>query len=166
METFSDDVICYLVKTWLFGNFFSRPKLDYGNFFEKLGEKVPFFDKNFRFYGFNAQKLFKKFDLFVKIVKFMKNFRENCKNSLILYSILCFSWFCSEKSEELQHKMETWIMAKTWIMETFCCDGGSFHYPGSTVQIRACVFYKWLQLASILVRFEFSRHLFLNFHIF
>ena len=49
METFSDDVICYLVKTWLFENFFWS-KLDYGNFFQKLDEKsVLFLTKTLNF---------------------------------------------------------------------------------------------------------------------
>ena len=43
METFVADVIYYLVKNWLFGNLFSRSKLDYGKFFEKLGEKCDSF---------------------------------------------------------------------------------------------------------------------------
>ena len=68
METFSDDMICYLVKTWLFGNFFSKSKLDYGNFFEKLSEKSAlFWTKSLNFMVLMLKKSFTKRDFLSKL---------------------------------------------------------------------------------------------------
>ena len=64
----SDDFICNLVKTWLFGNFSSQSKLDDGNFLENLGEKkCPFQKKKIKFHGSDAQKLSTKCDLLLKL---------------------------------------------------------------------------------------------------
>jgi len=64
--------------------------------------------------------------------------------------ILCFTLVLYWKSEELYLKMGTWILAKTWIMETFCCDGGSFHNPGSTVLELSTQtqFFSWTNLSK------------------